>query len=251
MCRPPERRRARARRPLPLRAPPPRIPGLACPGAQRAIARPSLAATCLELLRQRIRQAGAHSGVRPSLQSVEQRGARRLPCRDPMRAEPAPKPAPKSVLTWRLSAAPKRSSRSRRRSFLSPNRRNSTPCPPRSAPIARCRYGPSKRPTSRRAAWGSRFRSRHLFPLWRARRESVSKSTPAWTTTPPAGVFAFLITPHRIALAVEAAAPATQNPPPSEIFEARPPFAAPTRLPSGPETWFPLLAAASRSHAVG
>ncbi len=76
---------ARACRPVPLRPPPPRIPGLACSGAQRAIARPSLAATCLELLRQRIRQADAHSGVRPALQSVEQRGTRRLPRRSPQR----------------------------------------------------------------------------------------------------------------------------------------------------------------------
>ena len=42
--------------------------------------------------------------------------------------------------------------------FSSPNARNSTPCPPPSAPIARCRSGPSRRPTSRRAAWGFRFR---------------------------------------------------------------------------------------------
>ena len=63
-------------------------------------------------------------------------------------------------------------------------------------------------------------------------------------------------TQHRIALAVETATFGTLEVPNLEIpvleiFAARPPFAAPTRLPSGPETWFPLLAAASRSHAVG
>ena len=55
---------------------------------------------------------------------------------------------------------------------------------------------------------------------------------------------------HRIALGVEVLS-SNFKIPSLEIFEARPPFAAPTRLPSGPETWFPLLAAASRSHAVG
>jgi 4'-phosphopantetheinyl transferase len=54
---------------------------------------------------------------------------------------------------------------------------------------------------------------------------------------------------HRLALAVEAAT--ALEIPNLEIFAARPPFAAPTRLSSGPETWFPLRAAASRSHAVG
>jgi len=63
-------------------------------------------------------------------------------------------------------------------------------------------------------------------------------------------------TQHRIALAVETATFGTLEVPNLEIpvleiFAARPPFAAPTRLPSGPEIWFPLLAAASRSHAVG
>jgi 4'-phosphopantetheinyl transferase len=63
-------------------------------------------------------------------------------------------------------------------------------------------------------------------------------------------------TQHRIALAVETATSGTLEVPNLEIpvleiFAARPPFAAPTRLPSGPEIWFPLLAAASRSHAVG
>jgi 4'-phosphopantetheinyl transferase len=60
---------------------------------------------------------------------------------------------------------------------------------------------------------------------------------------------------HRIALVVEAAAGNLETlaieVPVLEIFEARPPFAPPTRLPSGPRTWFPLLAPASRSHAVG
>lgn len=54
---------------------------------------------------------------------------------------------------------------------------------------------------------------------------------------------------HRIALAVEAPGGGLKIPA-LEIFEARPPFAPPTRLPSGSETWFPLLAAAGRSHAV-
>ena len=35
-------------------------------------------------------------------------------------------------------------------------------------------------------------------------------------------------------------------PPPLQIFEARPPCAAPMRLPSGSETWFPRLAVAAR-----
>ncbi len=61
---------------------------------------------------------------------------------------------------------------------------------------------------------------------------------------------------HRIALAVEAGAAgnfeiADFEIPALEIFAARPPFAAPTRLPSGSETWFPLLVAAYQSHAVG
>jgi 4'-phosphopantetheinyl transferase len=61
---------------------------------------------------------------------------------------------------------------------------------------------------------------------------------------------------HRIALAVETATSGTFEVPNLaipvlEIFAARPPFAAPTRLTSGPETWFPLLAAASGSHPVG
>jgi 4'-phosphopantetheinyl transferase len=66
---------------------------------------------------------------------------------------------------------------------------------------------------------------------------------------------------HRIALAVEAAAPGNTKiagieipdleVPKLEVFAARPPFAAPTRLPSGSETWFPLLTAAFRSHALG
>ncbi len=61
---------------------------------------------------------------------------------------------------------------------------------------------------------------------------------------------------HRIALVVEAAAADNLEIraieiPVLEIFEARPPFAPPTRLPSGSETWFPLLASTSRSHAEG
>lgn len=54
---------------------------------------------------------------------------------------------------------------------------------------------------------------------------------------------------HRIALAVEVPGGGLETPA-LEIFAARPPFAPPTRLPSGSETWFPLLAAAGRSHAV-
>jgi 4'-phosphopantetheinyl transferase len=60
---------------------------------------------------------------------------------------------------------------------------------------------------------------------------------------------------HRIALVVEAAAGNLEvrslEIPTLEIFEARPLFAPPTRLPSGSETWFPLLAFTSRSHSVG
>jgi len=59
---------------------------------------------------------------------------------------------------------------------------------------------------------------------------------------------------HCIALVIEAASGNLEIPaveiPVLEIFEARPPFAPPTRLPSGMETWFPRLAA-SRSHCVG
>ena len=51
---------------------------------------------------------------------------------------------------------------------------------------------------------------------------------------------------HRIALAVEAGAAGNSKItglefPILEIFEARPPLAAPTRLSSGSETWFPLF----------
>jgi 4'-phosphopantetheinyl transferase len=61
---------------------------------------------------------------------------------------------------------------------------------------------------------------------------------------------------HRIALVVEAAAccelkAAALIMPVLDIFAARPPFAQPTRLPSGQETWFPFLAAARQSHVMG
>ena len=55
---------------------------------------------------------------------------------------------------------------------------------------------------------------------------------------------------HRIAMAVEAAAPGNTKIvnleiPRLEIFTARPPTAAPVHVPSGSETWFPLFTAAS------
>ena len=56
---------------------------------------------------------------------------------------------------------------------------------------------------------------------------------------------------HRIAVVVDAAAAGNLEIDDIEIFEARPPFAPPARLPSGSETWFPLLASPWRSHAVG
>ncbi len=61
---------------------------------------------------------------------------------------------------------------------------------------------------------------------------------------------------HRIALVVEAAAfcklkIAALEMPVLDIFAARPPFAPPTRLPSGRETWFPFRATARQSHLVG
>jgi 4'-phosphopantetheinyl transferase len=67
-----------------------------------------------------------------------------------------------------------------------------------------------------------------------------------------------LVVDHAIARTIVAPplAPAAENHavplrPTLEIFEARPPFAAPTRLPSGSETWLPTVAPASQSHAMG
>ena len=60
---------------------------------------------------------------------------------------------------------------------------------------------------------------------------------------------------HRIALAVEAAAGKFEAGGPEfpvlEVFEARPPFAPPTRQPAGSEPWFPFSGSAQRPPKVG